>query len=152
MSGLNHRFLLIENESLVFDDFLVYKDCDCVQLHDDFLQYFKDSIQWISSKNPYSDESLMGLCWYGPTIIDDAGIKKTRDIIESWIQLLSLAPDNLELTGSYGWIEGDPKDQGKYQKLVFNKVDILTELSKLVCYCESVINSNGSKCLLHLGV
>src|SRR5690554_3669949 len=107
MSGLNHDFLVIESGSFSLDKHAEYKELDRIELHDDLLQYFKDTIKWIPSTNPCINEPIMGLCWYGPTLIESSGIEKARNIFKGWVQLLSLAPEEIVLTGSYGWVEGE---------------------------------------------
>ena len=152
MAGLNHNFLVIDTNSFSLNDYDEYQSADNVELHDDFLHYIADSLSWISSFNPAMEENCNGLCFYGPTIIFCEGIEKAKSIFLSWLNLFKQGPDKLVLTGSFSWVEGEPIGSGSYDKLTFNRVEIVDKLYKLVMFCDIVENSNGTKCFLHLGI
>lgn len=152
MSGLNHDFLVIENGTFSLDNYEEYQEADHIEIHDDLLRYFADSILWVSSYNPCNEEETTGLCWYGPTIIPPESAEKLGSIISGWLLILSEAPDIVALKGSWCWIEGDSPYSGSYEKLTFSKIELVEKLSKLVSYCDAVKDSDGRKCLLHLGI
>ena len=152
MAGLNHDFLVIESESFSLDNYDEYKKCDLVEIHDDLLGYFADSLAWLSTYNPCMEEETAGLCWYGPTIIKFESVSKLETILSGWLQILSEAPDIVSLKGAWSWIEGEPQESGGYEKLAFSKNELVSKLKKLVAYCELVRKSNGDQCLLHIGI
>lgn len=152
MAGLNHDFWVIENGTFSLDNYDKYQEYDHVEIHDDLLGYFADSISWVSSYNPCKEEETSGLCWYGPTIIFPENAEKFGAIISGWLLILSEAPDVVALRGRWCWTEGDSPDSGSYEKLSFSRIELVEKLSKLVSFCEVVKSSGGKKCLFHLGI
>ncbi|ABD79706.1 hypothetical protein [Saccharophagus degradans] len=152
MTGLNHDFLVIDSESFSIDNYEEYKQSDYVEIHDDLLSYFADTLAWLSSYNPCMEEEATGLCWYGPTIIKCESASKLKSILSGWLQILYEAPDIVSLKGSWSWIEGESQDSGSYEKLTFSKNELVVKLKKLISFCELVRSSGGNKCLLHIGI
>ena len=152
MAGLNHDFLVIESGTFSLDNYEEYQKSDHVEIHDDLLGYFADSISWVSSYNPCTEEEVSGLCWYGPTVIPPVSVEKFGKIITGWLLIISEAPDIVALKGGWCWIEGQPSETGSYEKLSFSKNELVNKLSKLVSYCEAVKESGCKKCLLHIGI
>ncbi|MHC4170158.1 MAG: hypothetical protein ACYSWQ_24695 [Planctomycetota bacterium] len=152
MAGLNHDFLVIETGTFSLDDYEKYQSSDRVELHDDFLRYIGDSISWFQSYNPCLEEECVGLCWYGPTIIQFENIEKVKFVFQSWLSLLSLGPETLRLRGAYTWTEGEPESSGAYEELEYRKSEIVDKMEELVSFCTTIQESNGAKCLLHLGI
>ena len=152
MAGLNHEFLVIENGSFSLDRYEELQEIDRVEIHDDLLNYFSDSISWVSTYNPSKKEGTSGLCLYGRTVIPPESVGKFESIMSGLLLILSEAPDIFELKGSWCRTEGDSADSGSYEKLSFRKSEVITKLSKLVSYCEAVKASGSTKCLLHLGI
>lgn len=152
MAGLNHDFLVINSGSFSMENFQEYQASERVELHDELLLYFSDTLSWISAFNPSLKEKCDGLCWYGATIITVEGIDKAKSIFSGWLRLLSEGPDILQLKGEFCWIEGESPETGNYDKLSFSRSEIVSKLEKLESYCDIVRNSNGTKYLLHLGI
>ena len=152
MAELNHDFLVINTGSYSLDKYQEYQSSDRVEIHDDLLHYFGDTLLWISAFNPSLKKKCRGLCWYGVTMITIEGIDKTKSIFNGWLRLLSEGPDILTLHGEFSWNEGKSPQTGSYNKLSFNQSEIIRELEKLISYCDIVRNGNGTKCLLHLGI
>jgi hypothetical protein len=152
MAGLNHNFLIIDSGSFSMNNYQEYIDSDHVELHDEILLYFRDTLSWISAFNPSLKEKCDGLCWYGVTIITVEGIDKAKSIINGWVRILSEGPDILKLKGEFYWIVGESPETGDYNKLSISKSEIVSKLEKLDLYCDNVRESNGAKCLLHLGI
>ncbi|OUR96004.1 hypothetical protein A9Q81_13170 [Gammaproteobacteria bacterium 42_54_T18] len=152
MAGLNHDFLVIESGSFSLDNYDLYSKSNLIEIHDDLLGYFADSLSWASSYNPCTEEETVGLCWYGPTIIEAGNIDKFSSIISGWLQILSEAPDIVALKGGWTWTEGESSETGNYEKLSFSKKGLVDKLSKLVSFCVAIKESGGSQCLLHLGI
>lgn len=152
MTGLNHYFLIVDSSHVA----LLEDPIDTaggVQLHDDLLFCFSDSLLWLESYNPCKHkEKVMGLCWYGRTIIPFESARKFRLIIQAWLQLLSEAPEVIELREQWSYIEGELPTSGDYEKLYFNKKKVVEQLRKLIQLCERVESSSGDQCLLHLGI
>lgn len=152
MAGLNHNFLVIENGSFSMDKYEQYSKWNSVQIHDDLIGYFSDSLSWILSYNPCTEEELIGLCWYGSTIIEGGNVIKFSKIISAWLQMISEAPDLVTLKGNWGYAEGESPESGSYEMLSFSKKDLVDKLSKLLSFCVTIKESDGSQCLLHLGI
>ncbi|VAW79761.1 hypothetical protein MNBD_GAMMA12-5 [hydrothermal vent metagenome] len=152
MVGLNHDFMIIESETFSLNNYEEYQETDHVEIHDDLLRYFADSISWVSSYNPCKEENTTGLCWYGSTLILPESVGKFESIISGWLLIFSEAPGIMTLKGGWFCSEGDPPDSGSYEKLSFRKIELVEKLSKLISYCESIRVSGGRRCLLHLGI
>lgn len=152
MTGLNHDFLVIKTNSFSLGKYDTYSKTDIVEIHDSLLNYFADSISWISSYNPCIEEETNGLCWYGPTIINAKNIHNFKQIISGWFQIFSIAPQSINLSGNWSWMHGELSETGKYEKLLFSKSELLDKLSKLISFCDEIMDSKGTKSLLHLGI
>lgn len=79
-----------------------------------------------------------------------------------WSDLLSSGPTDLELTGSYGYqIENDSNkdgfeviaaNSGGYEKLIFNRDELVTNLRALSNYAKQVQEQGDKYYILHLGI
>jgi hypothetical protein len=143
MAGLNHDFLLIDEGSFSIDSYGEYEISDRVELHNDLLGYFADSLSWVSTYNPFKDEEEGGLCWYSATIITQESVEKLGSIIGGWLQLISEAPDIVSLKGNWSWVEGEGPETGSYDKLSFSRNEVEAKLKMLIQYCELVKLSGG---------
>ncbi|MDM5189330.1 coproporphyrinogen III oxidase [Bacillus sp. DX4.1] len=159
--ALQHEFVFVSNEKgeLSSEDFswnnreFCYKDGtaveECVILNDEIVLYVSDFLHWIPTYNPSRREKGFGIHYYGITKIEKEGAKIAVDLFRSLISLFSLAPEKIELTGSFQWTS-DCNTDGEYEK-IFLKRDILcAELESLVKLCYKVKEGEGY--LLHFGV
>jgi hypothetical protein len=78
-----------------------------VQLRDDVVTYLSDSFRWIRMWNPARAESFVGLCHYGPTLIEGDAAQQFGAIIRAWAALFRLGPEVLDLTGETWTQDGE---------------------------------------------
>lgn len=150
--GLNHVFIVEDAECLPAGGPETLLTKDHVLLHDDLLGYIWDSVDWIPTFNPTKNEPHFGLCRYGITSLRPGSAEKAAKILRGWASLFKEGPHKLILTGPWVHIEGEPMETGGYEKLSFDRIDIVRRLEKLVSFCESVEASAGGKHLIHYGV
>ncbi|MGG3280116.1 hypothetical protein [Paenibacillus solani] len=118
-------------------------------IDDELINYFNDSLDWIKSRGPSESFSGNGLDRYGYTIIQGTESLNTfKNIITSWRDLFSNAPKDIILTGNYGW-EVD-SDVGRYEKIPFNRTELIESLNKLIEVIENALETN--QCVIHLGI
>jgi hypothetical protein len=98
---------------------------------------------------------------WGPTLIEVEGAKVAERVFEMWGQLFAIGPEELRLTGSYGWPaidETTPRSErvtqfeGSYAQLEFERDKVVTVLQQLADWCKKVRLGNGRLCLYHGGV
>ncbi|HRH41234.1 MAG TPA: hypothetical protein PKY82_06275 [Pyrinomonadaceae bacterium] len=156
MAGLDHEFLLVSCNEYNYSDYLkLLNNPQAVLLHDNLLSYLSDTLKWIPCYIPRSKNKLVefeGLAYYGVTIIKEDGATIMRKIFNLWADLLSNAPENLKLTGNFGWIEGEDSNSGKYEIIKIQRDEIVKSLRKIAGYAEEVENSGGKLFILHLGL
>jgi len=85
-----------------------------------------------------------GLDYYGYTVIKCENIDKLNQIINSWIVLFEVAPDDFSLTGNY------MPEEERYEKNLFNKQNVLSQLKALSDICKEAVKKN--KYILHNGI
>ncbi|NUU79825.1 hypothetical protein [Paenibacillus xylanilyticus] len=118
-------------------------------LDDDFISYIQDSLQWLDTGNPSTGERTSGLNYYGITVIEDKQVlQRLHHIMHAWIDLFSSAPDPIILRGNYCIVGGENK--GYYEKLVYTKTDLITELKKLAMMAKHA--DEHGKCIMHFGI
>ncbi|MCG7386807.1 hypothetical protein [Paenibacillus sp. ACRRY] len=118
-------------------------------LDDNFISYIHDSLQWLETRNPSTGEKSRGLNNYGITVIEDQQVlQRLHQILNAWIDLFSSAPDSIILRGDFCVDDGDEK--GYYEKLVYSKSDLITELKQLVRMAVHAVEHG--KCIVHFGV
>jgi hypothetical protein len=166
--GLEHHFLYI-NPDKYSDDIWekihyhplrleneLVSELDYVDIHDDFIIYFYDFLNWIEMYNPAKKEKTYGLCYHGVTLIKNENLKKLAKMIDSIISLFENSPKNIELTGSYECFVKDIIDgqeiltDGKYKTIKINKNKFMGKIIKLENLIEKAINENGY--ILHHGI
>lgn len=84
----------------------------------------------------------------GITKIEKDGADVAIPLFHSLIAMFSLAPVTIELTGSFGWTEGE--DDGEYEKLSFDRDFLCSQLKSLVVLFKKVQKEEGY--LLHFGI
>nr|WP_240517532.1 coproporphyrinogen III oxidase [Bacillus pseudomycoides] len=141
--ALQHEFVFVSNEKgeLSSEDFswhdreFFYKDVmvveECVIFSDEIVLYVSDFSQWIPTYNPFKKEKGFGIHYYGITKIEKEGAEIAINLFRSLVNLFSLGPEKIELTGSFQWtVECDT--DGEYEHLVFNRDILCTELESLI--------------------
>lgn len=148
--SLNHQFILLSKES--YSDrwldwsFMNHEPVERVDIHDDIIQYIKDSLKWIPTINPCVSESRYGLSIHGITLINNEGAALLRNIFDSWTRLFSNGPEILILTGSYQTTNG----KGMYQKIEINKKEIVQSFNKICDFATIAIENDNY--ILHYGI
>lgn len=118
-------------------------------LEDEFVAYIHDSLRWLDTWNPCTDTRHIGLNVNGITVIVGQDmLLKFQKIIRSWIDLFSYGPDPIVLTGNY-CIDGE-NGKGYYEKLVYDKTNLIDQLSKLATITTYAEDHGG--CIVHFGV
>ncbi|MBY0216338.1 hypothetical protein [Paenibacillus illinoisensis] len=116
---------------------------------DNFLSYIHDSLQWLGTRNPSTGKKSRGLNNYGITVIEDQQVlQRFHQILNAWIDLFSSAPDSIVLRGNLCIDDGDGK--GYYEKLVYSKSDLITELKQLARMAVHAVEHG--KCIVHFGI
>jgi hypothetical protein len=150
--GLNHKFFLLNKSENSYKKYLGIKSD--VNLHDDLIRYMIDTLYWIPTENPNSEKMpFEGLDTYGVTIIKNEGANILFHIISAWINLFSLSPKKLRLTG--GWTqhyneEEQPEGEGSYETLEFDRDKVIINLKVLADYAQKA--SKGDYFVLHIGI
>lgn len=123
-----------------------------IQLHDDFIFYIHDTLEWIPTINPDGNEKQNGLNHYGITIIDYSGAAIAKSIFSSWAKLFSTGPETITLTGGWECEYGKPMEEGKYSKVQIDRNEMVTTLNALVDYTDNIMETNGQYYILNLGI
>ncbi|PRA08718.1 MULTISPECIES: hypothetical protein [unclassified Paenibacillus] len=157
-----HHFV-IENKSLVSGNIhnsyswdshgMIHKSGltreDHATLEDEFIAYIYDFLRWLDTWNPSTCMRSSGLNNYGITVIEEQdALLKFHQLIQVWIDLFGHATDPIVLTGSYCFDEEEQRSY--YEKLVYNKVELINELHKLANMAKRA-EING-KCIVHFGI
>lgn len=153
MPGPYHDFLLLSLTEHRFSDYTRFiNDPRAIQLEDDLLRYIANTLEWIPTHNPAKNESHRGLCFYGPTVIHTEGASAAAAIFCSWADLFACGPKNLIFTGGWAWIEGDPPNEGEYEKLIVDRDDVVGKLQQIANYAKQIVETDGDYFILHWGV
>lgn len=115
-------------------------EADYVSFDDEFIMYINDSLNWIPTWNPSTKEMGNGLNNYGVTIIDEQNLITFKGIIQAWMNMFEFATEIIVLTDQIG----------HYEKLEYDKSDLLKKLKKLIELADRALNED--KCILHLGI
>ncbi|MGO4530488.1 hypothetical protein AB4Z30_15505 [Paenibacillus sp. 2TAF8] len=158
----NHQFV-VEDQTVLKENLMdayswdsdgkVYKRglgvVEQVVFEDEFISYIHDTLRWLDTWNPSTDTRNTGLNVHGITVIVGQDILlKFQQIIRSWIELLSLAPDPIVLTGNY--CIDVTTGKGRDEKLVYDKTDLIDQLSKLAVMTKYAAETG--RCIIHFGV
>lgn len=123
----------------------------------DLLIYMGDTLKWIPTLNPEFVRANgltpeFGLNLYGVTVINKTGAGRLWKVFDSWAKLLSTGPIELELTGAWVWIEGEPTDSGAYSVVNMPRDETVSALRAVADYGKCVAEGNEDPYILHLGV
>lgn len=160
--ALQHEFVFVSHEKgeLSSKDFswndmeFSYKDGTAVEeyviLSDEFILYILDFLRWIPTYNPSRRENGFGLHYHGITKIEKEGANIAVNLFRSLINLFSLAPETIELTGAFQWTYSTDDPNGEYEKLSFNRDILCAQLQSLVTLFYKVRSEKGY--ILHFGI
>ena len=151
--SLNHDFILVDRTTHPSADYALFiNHPSLVHIHDDLMRYMVDSLRWIPTLNPAKkDECGLGINFYGPTAIVAEGAVIAERIFRAWAELFQCSPEKLFLTGAWCSIEGKP-NSGHYEKLWFERNQVVSALIQIADYCAQTTSSNGERYLLHFGI
>lgn len=153
MSGPFHDFLLLSLAEHPFTSYGKFvNDPRAVRLHDDLVGYIWDTLAWLPSYNPAKKESVTGLCRWGPTIIAADGAATACRIFAAWADLLGAGPPLLRLDGEWTYIENETPNEGRYERLEFDRDETVARFRLLSRFAEEVTGSGHDLYILHLGV
>jgi hypothetical protein len=161
MTGLKHDFLLLSKamypysiySSMKLMDEGLYHSPKAIHLYDDLLYYMGDMLKWIPSHLPHRRmKKFKGLDYCGLTIINEDGAPIAHQVFQNWKLLLACGPERLKLTGPPTWRTEDPIGTMKWQKLVFDRDEVVSQLEQLTDALEQVRQGQGNQYILHLGL
>ena len=147
--SLNHQFGLVRVPG-ARSELLKQEMCKVVTLHDDFLFYISDTLNWIPTYNPSRRKRQNGLNLCGVTVLDHRGAREAEMVFLGWAELISRGPDQIRLRGPYG---KDANGIERYSRLVFPRTSIVSSLRRLAANCSKVAASpRRNIVLLHKGI
>ena len=150
MAGLNHTFHLLNVSEFAYKDYLkALRLQGGIEIYDDQLAYFADTLRWIPTYNPAREEPYQGLCWFGPTVIKTEGASIARRIFQAWLDLFANGPSILNLQG---YMVLDDKGQATHERLEMRRDEIMSKLKTLADWCQQVAESEDRYFIMHLGI
>lgn len=149
-----HRFYYSElSDNPSYDWSLYHERVAEASLPDSLIQYFSDSLAWVPSHNPaLRMEDQMGLNSCGPTVLKSVGAQILYDILKAWSALFTSSPQRVLLSGEFFWVNGETLEDGAYEKLTFDRGELVSSLDRLAGSCLRVANSNDRAFLMHYGI
>jgi hypothetical protein len=155
MPGMNHDFFLVSQKQYSIRDYSPFlRIPGTVQIHDDLIWYFSDTFAWIPCYNPSTDQPHQGFCYYGVTVINEQGAEVAGQVFRQWANLFAIAPEIVCLTGmwTYPASEDDYQKEGEYQKLKYDRQDLIQKFEKLEAFTHQILLDKGESFILHLGI
>lgn len=150
----HHDFLLLPESGNNYADYMKHINSpDAIKVDDSLLvRALQDTLNWIPSINPANPTEWQGygLNYYGPTVINRTGAAKASRVFRLWAELLKEGPEELELTGSYEWIEGEAPSTGHYETITTARDTIVNAFLTIATLAERA--ASGNFYLLHLGI
>ncbi|MGY3745826.1 hypothetical protein ACWN8P_01095 [Vagococcus salmoninarum] len=128
--------------SNVFFGFTLEKQDETIQLDVDLLNYMLDSLYWINT-TWVDSKTHQGFDMFGVSTISE-DIPKFKHIISSWINVFELGTDKITLTVDFDIHKLD------FQRVTFNKKDVLKTLMQIVSLCDKAISTQDS--IMVLGI
>jgi hypothetical protein len=123
-----------------------------IKVHDNFVRYILDTLNWIPTFNPATKLPCRGLNMWGPTLIEQDGAVVAERVFRAWARLLENSPVTLELTGGYSWRDGEPEESGKYERLQYSRDEIVSLMHTLADYSAKINASDRRLYMYHGGV
>ncbi|WP_037290897.1 hypothetical protein [Saccharibacillus sacchari] len=118
-------------------------------IDDDLFDYMYDTFRWLRAQYP-NGQWGNGLDNYGSSLIQHPeDIRKLQEIAIAWKSLFGAGPEEIGLTGNYGWDGADPQN-GFYEKLKFPKHELIQEMDHLIEVTEKALETGI--CVIHFGI
>jgi len=153
--SLAHEFCLVPASVNYFERIMSGEKSadtiDFIAVPGDLIQYIMDSLSWIPSKNPARSmtKEEKGINYHGITLFDQTSAAVMKNVLAAWHTLFTNSPEKLELTG--GFVVSSRKNiVGEYERLIFNRNDVLEVLERLLSMIERLEEENLF--LYHLGI
>ncbi len=139
---LVHKFLLVSKHYIEPYDYNTIKRnngkliieapaiVDYYEINDSLTLYLSDFIKWIPSMNITTNKKTTGLCYHGVTGFLNEDGRMLCSLFSSLTNLFLLAPEKVALTGSYYWYNDDDVKAGKYEKLSFERTNLIDLFEK----------------------
>ncbi|MBC2172094.1 hypothetical protein [Listeria booriae] len=137
--GLNHDFMSSKIGIVKYQ--AVHEG---VKVGDNLMSYMLDSLQWIDTEWNELGNRNRGLNYYGITIFRGDSLKLLMDIVSSWVNLFQHAPSQFTMTGDF------QLDSNTYEKIEYQKAEVIAQLTKLVEICEAAWNNDIQ--VVHFGI
>ena len=138
--SLTHEFATIEKGS---NKNFIDSSMNAVSISDELILYINDSLCWIDTFWN-GNEQKKGLSYYGYTRIEGKSVDKLKYILDAWIALFDIAPNDFTLKGNY------LSEENKYEKIICSKKELLSQLESLRSICVNAANHNMD--ILHNGI
>ena len=155
MSLVHEFFLLPKKENVIdWEDWYSRNRLewqDKIEIPDDIILYIFDSLNWVPTLNPETNNDSHGLNYYGVTLIEKDGAILLKRILESWISLFINGPSVFKLRGKFIWVE-ENKDDGYWQRenIEFERDYVIRILKKLKDFSCRLENDNVF--IMHYGI
>ncbi|WKA52717.1 hypothetical protein QWY22_09225 [Planococcus liqunii] len=153
--SIEHEFCLVPKTVNYFERIMSgEKDSntiDSITIPDDLIQYIRDSLNWIPSKNPAKSMTReeKGINYHGITLFDQTSAAVMKNVLAAWHNLFTNSPEKLELTGEFV-LSSKKNTLGEYEGLIFNRNDVLALLERLISMIDRLKEENLF--LYHLGI
>ena len=148
MPGPYHDFLLLADSSdRAKQCALHYHDPAAVVIDDDLVHYMSDSLRWVPSENPATEDTPGdGVNLYGVTAFSGDGARQLARVLNAWSVRFRCGPEILQFTGTYATVDGE----GGYECLERRRDDVIETLGRIASMAEEAIAPGYW--LLHLGI
>ncbi len=150
--ALDHDFFILDSAEHSPVEYMRFAGrVASTRIHDDLLRYISDTLRWVPTLNPAGDEPVLGLNFYGPTVLRTEGAAKAALVLQCWADLFQLGPTELRLTGSWSSLDGEP-GPGRYEVLRLNRDEAVEALLAVGSLCARAARSDGALFVLHCGI
>ncbi|GKU82610.1 hypothetical protein [Niallia sp. NCCP-28] len=154
--GLTHEFYLIPDTTELKEFYLNAKKingiAESIAISDDIITYIYDSLEWIPSKNPATNQSsakAYGFNYYGVTLFDVHSAAALKGVFAGWRDLFQYAPDLITLKGTFIYGEGN-NQAGEYEKIIVNRKELLSFFDKIISMADRL--AEGNYYVYHCGI
>ena len=89
---------------------------------------------------------------WGPTLIEAEGAIAAKQVFGRWAELFAAGPPVLDLSGGYVLSANTDSEAGGYEKLKFNRDEVVGVLRQLTTWCGQIRSAKGRLYLYHGGV
>lgn len=119
-------------------------------IDDELFNYLSDTFAWVRAQYP-NGKWGDGFDPYAYSIVRDRrDLERLREIASAWRNLFELGPEQIVLTGNYGWVEGEAPQKGTYDRLRFEKAELTESMTRLIEVVDTALK-NGQY-VIHFGI